>query len=291
MLRLVMALIISGWSLWAGAAPLTVSDGSGQRVTLRAPAQRIISLAPHTTEMLFSAGAGARIVGAVDYSDYPEPAKAIPRVGSYNRFDLEAIVALRPDLVVGWKSGNNAAALEKLQRLGIPLFRSEPHHLETIADEIDALAVLADTQAATQPVTRAWRQRLNMRRAQYRNSPPVSVFYEVWNQPLMTVSGQHLISDVIALCGGSNVFAQLPALSAEVSREAVLAADPQVIIASGMGEEHPEWLDDWRRWPHLKAVQGNHLYFIPPALLQRHTLRILDGAERMCGQIARVRRN
>ncbi|HEY0635547.1 MAG TPA: cobalamin-binding protein [Gammaproteobacteria bacterium] len=288
MQRLVIALM-SCWTLSLAAAPVEVSDGTGQRVTLHAPAQRIISLAPHTPELLFSAGAGARIVGAVDYSDYPAAANAIPRVGGYSRFDLEAVLALRPDLVVGWKSGNNAAALEKLQRLGIPVFRSEPRHLDAIPDEIDALATLTATQSQATPVTRAWRERLNALRAQHRASAPVSVLYEIWNQPLMTVSDQHLISDVIRLCGGRNVFAQLPALSAEVSIEAVLAADPQVIIASGMGEEHPEWLDDWRRWPTLQAVKGNHLYFIPPALLQRHTLRILDGAEQMCGQIARAR--
>ncbi len=288
MRRLVIALLL-GWTLSLAAAPIEVSDGTGQRVTLNAPAQRIISLAPHTTELLFSAGAGARIVGAVDYSDYPAAANAIPRIGGYSRFDLEAVLALRPDLVVGWKSGNNAAALEKLQRLGIPVFRSEPRHLDAIPDEIDALATLTNTQPQAAPVTRAWRERLNALRAQHRTSTPVSVLYEIWNQPLMTVSDQHLISDVIRLCGGRNVFASLPALSAEISIEAVLAADPQLIIASGMGEEHPEWLDDWRRWPHLKAVKGNHLYFIPPALLQRHTLRILDGAEQMCGQIDRAR--
>lgn len=277
------------FSMAAAAAPLSVIDSTGARVTLNAPAQRIVSLAPHTTELLFSAGAGARIVAAVDYSDYPEAAKKIPRIGDYTRFDLEAVMAQRPDLIVGWKSGNNAATLEKLQHLGIPVFVSEPRHLDAIAGEIDALAILAGTTNTAQPITTAWRARLNALRQRHQNGTPISVFYEIWNQPLMTVNGQHIISEVMALCGGRNVFAQLPSLAAQVSVEAVLAADPQVIIASGMGEEHPEWLDDWRRWPGMKAVKGNHLYFIPPDLLQRNTLRILDGAERMCASIEQAR--
>lgn len=291
MWRIITALLLFVGPLCAVAASFTVTDGAGNRVTLSTPAQRIISLAPHTTELLFSAGAGERIVATVEYSDYPEAAKRIPRIGGYSRFDLEAVVAQRPDLIVGWKSGNNAAALEKLQRLGIPVFLSEPRQLDAIADEVDALAILAGTSATARPLTTAWRKRLNELRQRHRNSAPVTVFYEIWNQPLMTVNGNHIISDVMTLCGGSNVFAQLPALAAQVSVEAVLAADPQVIIASGMGEEHPEWLDDWRHWSGMKAVKDNHLYFIPPDLLQRNTLRILDGAERMCEQIVRVRRD
>jgi iron complex transport system substrate-binding protein len=199
------------------------------------------------------------------------------------------VVAQRPDLIVGWKSGNNAATLEKLQRLGIPVFLSEPRQLDAIADEIDALAILAGTSDTARPLTTAWRKRLDELRQRHRSSTPVTVFYEIWNQPLMTVNGEHIISDVMTLCGGRNVFAQLPALAAQVSVEAVLAADPQVIIASGMGEEHPEWLDDWRRWPGMRAVKDNHLYFIPPDLLQRNTLRILDGAEQMCEQVKQAR--
>lgn len=288
MLRFLAATAVL-FSMTVAATPLGVVDSSGARVTLKAPAQRIISLAPHTTELLFSAGAGERIVATVDYSDYPEAAKRIPRIGDYTRFDLEAVVAQRPDLIVGWKSGNNAATLEKLQRLGIPVFLSEPRQLDAIADEVDALAILAGTTDTARPLTTAWRKRLNELRQRHRNSTPVTVFYEIWNQPLMTVNGEHIISDVMTLCGGSNVFAQLPALAAQVSVEAVLAADPQVIIASGMGEEHPEWLDDWRRWSGMKAVKDNHLYFIPPDLLQRNTLRILDGAERMCEQVKQAR--
>jgi len=289
MRHLVLLLVMFTAPLLAKAAPVSVIDSVGNRITLNAPAKRIVSLAPHTTELLFSAGAGDRLVATVDYSDFPAAAKNLPRIGGYSKFDLEAVLARRPDLIVGWKSGNSAAALEKLQRLGIPVFLSEPQHLDAIADEIDALAVLAGTTPLASPVTKAWRKRLDDLRRRYRNASAVSVFYEVWNQPLMTVNGRHLISEAITLCGGRNVFAQLPSLAPQVSVEAVLAADPQVIIASGMGEEHPEWLDDWRRWPGLHAVKGNHLYFIPPDLLQRNTLRLLDGTERMCEAIERAR--
>ncbi len=288
-MRILLILMLAVWPLFTTAAQVSATDSTGNTVTLAAPAKRIVSLAPHTTELLFSAGAGDRIVAAVDYSDFPEAAKKIPRIGGYNRIDIEAVIAQRPDLIVGWKSGNNAAMVEKLQRLGIPVFLSEPKHLSAIADEIDALAVLAGTSQVATPVTQAWRKRLDDLRQHYRGSTPVTVFYEVWNRPMMTVNGQHLISEAMALCGGRNVFAQLPSLAAQVSVEAVIAADPQVIIASGMGEEHPEWLDDWRRWPAMTAVKNNRLYFIPPALLQRNTLRILDGTERICGVLESAR--
>jgi iron complex transport system substrate-binding protein len=110
----------------------------------------------------------------------------------------------------------------------------------------------------------------------------VEVFYQVWKQPMMTVNGKQIISDAIRLCGGRNVFAALPILAPTVTAEAVIAANPEVIVASGMGEARPEWLDDWRRWKTLAAVAGDNLYFIPPDLIQRHTPRILDGAEQLC---------
>ncbi len=270
-------------------AEVRVTDDLGQTVVLAQSARRIVSLAPHVTEMLFAAGAGAHIVGAVQYSDYPEAAQRIPRVGGYTSLDLETIVALRPDLIVAWKSGNPAPQVEKLHELGFAVYVTEPRHIEDVPTDIERLGLLAGTAATAQKAAAAFRAHHDALRRRYAGRPPVDVFYQIWDRPLMTVNGEHLISDVLRLCGGRNVFASLPVLAPKVDAEAVLAADPEAIVASGMGEARPEWLGDWRRWPQLRAVRHDNLFFIPPDLIQRHTPRILDGAERLCAALEQAR--
>ena len=234
----------------------------------------------------------AWVVGAVQYSDYPEAARSVARVGSYTAVDMEKVAALKPDLVVAWKSGNRDAHLDKLRALGIPVFINEPRRIEDVARSLVQLGRLAGTEATAETAARDFRTRHGALAARYAARPPVRVFYEIWNRPLMTINGEHLISDVIRLCGGENVFARLPVLAPTIDTEAVLAAAPEVIVASGMGEARPEWLDDWRQWTKLQAVSRGNLFFIPPDQIQRHTPRILDGAERLCGQLdeARARR-
>jgi len=273
----------------AAAGGLRVTDDAGRTLVLAQPARRIVSLAPHVTEMLFAAGAGEKIVGAVEYSDYPPPARAIPRVGGYNRIDIERLLALKPDLVIGWASGNHGADLDRIQKLGVALFVTEPHRLDDVARDIERLGRLAGSGPAAQRAARAFRTRLAALKKTYAGRPSVRVFYQVWNQPLMTVSGEHVISDVMRLCGGVNVFAPLKTLAPAINPEAVLAADPEAIVASGMAEERPEWLDEWRRYPLLLAAQRDNLFFIPPDLLQRHTPRLLDGAERLCRALETAR--
>ena len=274
----------------AMAGELRVTDDAGRTLTLAQPAQRIVSLAPHITELLFAAGAGGKIVGAVEYSDYPPPARAIPRVGNYNRLDIERLLTLKPDLVVGWAGGNLATDLERLGTLDIPLFISDPHRLDDVASDIERLGRLAGSTATAQRAAQAFRTRRAALQQRYNGRPPVRLFYQVWNQPLMTVNGEQVISDVIRLCGGVNVFAELKTLAPTINVEAVLEKNPEVIVASGMAEERPEWLDDWRRYPLLQAVQRDNLFFIPPDLLHRHTPRLLDGAEQMCRALDTARR-
>ncbi len=276
----------------ACAAGIELADDTGRKLALAAPAQRIVSLAPHVTEMLFAAGAGERVVGAVDYSDYPEAAKRIPRVGGYTRIDLEAVAALRPDLVIGWQSGNREGDLARLQALGIPVYLSEPRNLEDVARNLERLGQLAGSDTAALTAATAFRARRDQLAATHSGREKVRVFYQIWDRPLMTVNDRHLIADVIRLCGGTNVFGEVAHLTPTIGVEAVLAAKPEVIVASGMGEARPEWLDRWSRWPQLEAARRDNLFFIAPELIQRHTPRILDGAERLCGQLdtARSRR-
>jgi len=268
-----------------------VTDDSGAKVRLVQPARRVISLAPHITETLFAAGVGERLVGAVQYSDYPAQAKRVPRIGSYEQFDLEAIVALKPDLAIGWQSGNSPAHLDKLRQLGIPVYITQPNHIDDIARDLERYGTLLGNQQGARAAA-AFRARLADLHARYSTRPRVRVFYEVWNQPLMTVGRAQIISDAIRLCGGENVFDDLQQMAPVVTLEAVIAVNPDVIVASGMDEARPEWLDDWRKWRQLKAVATDNLHFVPPDIIQRHTPRLLDGAEMLCQHLetARARR-
>lgn len=281
-----LLLVSSGWGV---AAPIEVIDDSGHALRLAAPAQRIVSLAPHLTELLFAAGAGAQVVGAVAYSDYPPAAAELPQVGSYNQIDLEAVLALRPDLVIAWQSGNRNTQFERLRAFGIPLYLNEPRDFDALAHSLEQFGRLTGQESSAQQAAAALRKRHAALAARYRSRPRVRVFYQIWDRPMMTINDQHLIGKVITLCGGENVFGQLPTLTPNVSVEAVLAAQPEAIIASGTGTSRPAWLDQWQQWPQLPAAARDHLFFIPPDLLQRHAPRILDGAEILCAQLEEVR--
>ena len=259
-----------------------VFDDAGRTIELDRPATRIVSLAPHATEQLFTAGAGDALVGTVQWSDYPDAARDVPRVGDTWNLDLERIAALEPDLIVAWRSGNQPAAVERLAALGFAVFLSEPVSLEEIGGGIRRLGVLAGTEAGAARAEAEFLGRLARLRAEYSGRRPLRVFYQIWHEPTYTVNREHLISRIIELCGGTNVFAGLDALSPRIGIEAVLESDPEVIVASGADASRPEWLDYWRNWPELAAVHDGQLHYIPPDLIQRHTARILDGAEAMC---------
>ncbi|MBI4755333.1 MAG: cobalamin-binding protein [Betaproteobacteria bacterium] len=291
MRRLAAALLLAMAAAGSGAAPaaVTVRDDSGATVRLTQPAKRIVSLAPHATELLFAAGAGERMVAVTEYSDVPPEAARLPRVGGGGGLDLEAIVARRPDLVVAWGSGNPAAQIEQLRALGLNVFVSEPRRLEDIPAAIERFGALAGSAGAASAIAAQLRARQAQLQARYAARPPVRVFHQIWDQPLMTVNGRHLISDVLRLCGGANVFATLPALSGAVSEEAVLEADPEAIVVATTAAEEARWLAAWRRWPRLTAVVRGNLFAIPADLLHRPTPRVLDGAERLCAALETAR--
>lgn len=270
-------------------AQITVTDYLGRTITLEKPAQRIVALAPHIVENFYSAGAGHRLVGAVDYCDYPADAKKIPRVGAISAYSLEAIVALKPDLVVVWNSGHGGKALPKLLDLGLNVYASDPKTLEDIARSIRDYGILSGNSAHAEKTAAEFTARHNALKKQYSHQKTLSVFYQVWNQPLQTLNDQHIISDLIRLCGGANVFGDAPTIAPLIGIEAVLTRDPDVIIASGMGEARPEWLDDWRKYPSLKAVKNENLYFVPPDIIQRHTVRMLEGTAKVCEALQQAR--
>ena len=273
-------------------ADLVIKDDIGQEIRLKAPAKRIVALAPHIAESLYAAGAGDRLVGTVEYSDYPPEAKKVPRVGGYSRVDLEAIAALKPDLVLAWESGNNMPQVDKLKGLGLTVYVSQPNKIENVADQLVRLGQLAGTEPAANAAAERFRKRLDSLRAANVGKPKVRVFYQIWKTPLMTVGGPQIISDAIKLCGGDNIFGHLAKMAPTVSVEAVLEADPEAIVATGMGDAKPEWLHDWDKWTRMTAVKRDNLFHINPDIMQRHTPRILDGAEKLCAHldVARSRR-
>ena len=288
MLRLFIALLVLGCSLPTYAGPRVI-DSLGREVILEKSAETIIGLAPHIVENLYSAGAGEKLIGSVSYSDYPQEARTLPQVGSAYAWSLESVVALAPDLVVLWGSGNGSSALSQLERLGIKVYVSEPRALSDIAASIRDFGILAGTEASAEVSAARFEETIEQLQSNYRQESRLRVFYQIWNKPLQTINGEHMISQVINLCGGSNVFESETQLAPRISLETVLDINPDAIVASGMGTSRPEWLDDWKRYGSLRAVQQGALLHIHPDLIQRPTVRIAKGATDLCRQLERVR--
>ena len=297
-----LALVWAGPAVRASESEVSVTDDGNHRITLPAPARRVIALSPALTEMVFAAGGGSRLVGAVEFSDFPEAARAIPRVGDALALQMERILALNPDLILAWQHGNNPRQLDRLEQLGVPIYYSHIDRLEDVPTTLERLGALLGTQAGA--AASAFRARLaglgatddpSRASAAAREPPPsspVRVLYQVWAKPLMTVNGRHVISDLIERCGGVNVFAAESALVPQIGIEAAIAASPEVILASGSGDSRggDTSLDHWRRYGAIPAVANDFLFLVDGDSISRATLRILDAGEAICSHLARVRR-
>ncbi len=283
-------LILCGFFVCASAlaAPIEVQDDRGKTLRLAAPAARIIAIAPHLTEIAFAAGVGAKLIAVSAYSDYPPEALRLPRVGDGARVDIERILTLKPDLVLAWKSGNQAGDIARLERLGIPVWVSEPSQLADIARLLRDTARLAGDAAAGDRAAGEFERELarlrERARVQIGHQPPVRVFYEIWHQPLLTVSGAHMISNAITLCGGTNVFADVPVLTPAVSLEAVLAARPHLVLGGGSANGEAGFRARWTNMP-LPALRAIPAHYIAPDGIQRQSPRILDGIRAICARI------
>lgn len=274
----------------SGVASIQVVDDNGLSVTLAAPARRIISLAPHLTEQLFALDAGARIVGTVAYSDHPRAALALPRVGDHAQLDLERIVALRPDLIVAWASGNSTAQVQRLVDLGLPVYRSEARDFGAIAGNLRRLGALIGDPAAGQREAAAFEAALTALRARYAQRRELRVFYQIWHQPLLTVSRHHLISQALTLCGARNVFAGLETLTPQVDEEAVWAARPDVVVTGSVEPDgSADHLDRWRDRHALRASTALRLVVVNPDTLHRASSRVVLGAAELCEKLDAVR--
>ncbi|MES2935768.1 MAG: cobalamin-binding protein [Pseudomonadota bacterium] len=273
-------------------AAITVQDDIGNTITLAKPAQRVLTLAPHTTELVFAAGGGAKIVGTVSYSDFPPAAKAIPLVGDNNQVDMERIIALKPDLVLVWRHSSAARQIEQLSTLGYPLFYSEPATLEDIGGSIERIGQLLGTEKAARIAAQELRATLADLRAQYAKRPVVRSFYQVWDKPLFTLNGKHIVSDALRLCGGENIFDSMSVTAPNVSVEAVLQQNPEAIFSGDQRNQKGEGVNFWKPYPSLLAVRRGNLFSLDSDLLSRSGPRMIAGTKAMCEklELARSRR-
>lgn len=259
--------------LLAALCALSVpASGAGQ-------APRWVSLAPHLTELAYEAGAGNLLVGVSAYSDFPEAARSLPRIGDAQRVDKERLLALQPDLVLAWGSGTSLELIEWLRHRGIRVETLEVRRLEEIPAALETLGRWADTPATASAAVRRFRARLAELAPAAGPLAPVRVFIELDHRPLFTVTGAHLISELVERCGGKNIFSDLPGLAPAVSVEAVMAAAPEVILHTGPDADP---LAAWRRWPQVPAVSRSAVYAVPGDLVARPSVRALDGLEAIC---------
>ena len=273
-------------------AEVVVVDDAGTRHRFAAPVARLVTLAPHLTELVFAAGAGSALVGRDSYSDFPPRAAAATDVGDAFRLDLERLAALRPEAVLAWGGGTPDAVRKRIAALGIPVMVLEPMTLDDPARQLELLGMLTGHAREAQAEARAYRARLAALRARYAHATPVRAFYQVNSQPLYTINGQQPIGQMLALCGGLNPFAALTALAPLVSEEAVVAADPETILTgAGEGGSVQGLRERWSRWPTLSAAKHDAFFALDASLVTRPGPRMVEGAERVCEALDQVRRS
>jgi len=249
------------------------------------PATRIVTLAPHLTELAFAAGAGDRLVGVSAYSDYPPAARALPVVSSSLGTSAERVLALKPDLVLAWDSGNRPADIRTLRELGLPVVVSEPRSLGDIAELLNLIGRLAGTRQVASAAATAYLARVADLRARYAHRAAVPVFFQISERPLMTLAGGHVINDLLELCGARNVFSGLDTLAPTVSVEAVIGRAPRAVL---VGTSMPEVATTRARWQ--RRLPGVVVKPVAADLLLRHTTRVVEGAAQLCEQVEAVRR-
>lgn len=289
--RLFLAVCATLLLVWAAPsqAAVQVTDDAGHALTLPQPAQRIIALSPQLLELSAAAGASNRVIATIRGADNVRWARKLPLVGDAFALNLEAIARLKPDLILAWESGTPPREVARLKSLGIPVYWSQANTFATLASTVQRIGQLAGTPAPAGRWVRDFDTRLAALRERYAAlRPQVRVFYQVWNRPLITVGGPQLINQAITLCGGRNVFGNLSVLSPTISTEAVLQADPQLIVtASPRGAT---WLQDWKRYPGISAVKHDQLVALSPNTLPRMGVDVLDGVQQLCSAMATARK-
>jgi iron complex transport system substrate-binding protein len=287
-----LIMLLAGAAALNASAAITVLDDDGKQVTLQKPALRVIAMSPHATELVYAAGGADRIIAAVDYSDYPEAAKRLPRVGSNRQIDMERVAALKPDLIVVWMHGSSERQIEQIRALGIPMFHSEPKKLMDIPDSLDRIGKLMGTEKVADAAAADLRKQLAALAARYAGRPKVRMFYQVWDKPLYTLNGGHIVSDAVRLCGGENIYAAMKVTAPVVSFESVLGEDPEAIVSTGERSKEDGGVSVWRPYGTMTAVRRDNLFKLDGNLLNRAGPRMVAGAAALCEklELARQRR-
>ena len=264
---------------------IRVEDDTGFIVELPSPPARIISLAPHITEILFSLGVGDKIVGTVRFSDYPSEASAIPVLGDAFAINLESILSLEPDLVVAWYTGGANTTVSKIRELKIPVFINHAPDLASIGTFIKKIGLLVGKQEQGVLLEQQFFSRLNSFGGR-KDRPEKKVFFQIADQQLFTVSDTHLIGQAISMCGGKNIFGSLDIPVPIVSKESVLTTNPDLIIISKPSNHAGlSWLEKWAKINGFR----DKVRFIEAELISRPSMRMLQGIERLCQLISQER--
>jgi len=272
----------------AAPAPQRLVDDAGRELVLDHPARRIVALAPHLTELVYAAGAGKQLVAVGKYSDWPPEALAKPVISDAFAVNYEALARLEPDLVLVWGSGTPERIKSRLRTLGVPVYEVEIRSVDGLVDTLRAIGRLAGTEAVAQARAQAIAHDWAALKARYGGRRPVRVFFQLWDAPLMTLNGQHLISSAIAACGGSNVFAELPTLTATVSWEVAVQRDPELVVTAGAPGEAAR-PGRWSAFGQVSATRHGQFGHVEGDLLARSGPRFVDGARELCEAIDRAR--
>lgn len=288
-MRFIAALFLLACYPFAVSAAIQLEQADGSVLVLPAPAKKIITLSPHLVELVFSAGAGDRLVGTVEYSDYPAAAISIPRVGDAFRLDQERIISLGADLVIAWDSGNPKPAIEQLRTLGVPVWSVEIREPGEIADTLENIGRAAGSPEQARLEGSKIRSRLDHLSRQYSNVKVLDYFYQVGAKPLFTINGDHLISKGLRLCGGRNIFSSEPGLAFQVGYESVIVANPDALFAPWV-QDMPDPLAGWLEWPAMRATQQGALFLLPADSVSRASPRFLDSLELACTLLQGLRK-
>ena len=264
-----------------------VAAALGSVAATAAERPRIVSLAPNLTEIAYAAGAGPALVGTVEYSDYPAAARQLPRVGDGWRIDYEQVLALRPDVVLAWASGTPVQTIERLRTLGLRVVTVPTFRLADVPAALRLVGDLAGSRPQADAAAARFDAEVRRLRRQHAGAQPLRVFVEIDDEPLFTVNGEHVISEVVELCGGRNVFAELPQIAPQVDVEAVLASDPDVILSTDDTIADPR--ARWLAWPQMRAVRSGTIFSLPSDTVTRASPRLVEGAVAVCAALDAAR--
>ena len=275
----------------ASTNTVSVTDDNGVVISLEQPATRILALAPHIIENVYSAGAGDLLVGSVSYANYPLEAESLPKVGGYNKYNIEAIAALKPDVIFAWQSGTPKHFFDKIKQLGIPLYLDEPSTMQEVATAIRNIGILTGKQHIAEPAAKKYLNDLALLRQSQAGKKPISVFYQVWHDPIYTINGKQIISDVLRLCGGVNIYANEKIKAPIITIESLIQRNPDVIITGTNHQAGVKPLLRWQQWPNLTAVKHSNLFTVNADIVSRHTARLIQGAQSVCEKFDIARNN